>query len=155
MIGFIFGITFVICGFVAIMVGRNMSAMDRAIAGWPRAPGTITTSHLEDVQTTIRDNRGFSRRITVAAPIVKFTYTFQGRELQGDRVSRFDMAFTKEPLSRYPLGRAVMVYCDPDDPTTAYLEAPQSPAAKVFGVLGYAFVLLGIAVPLVARLLTP
>jgi len=154
MFGLIFGITFAICGLVAIMVGRSMSEKDRAIAGWPRAPGTITTSHLENVETTVKDNRGgFYRRITVPAPIVKYTYTADGRELQGDRVSRFHMAFTKDPLSRFPLGQAVSVYYDPNDPTTAYLEAPRSPAAKIFAILGWTFVLLGIVAPLVERLL--
>ncbi len=153
MFGLIFGITFAICGLVAIMVGRSVSEKDREIAGWPRAPGTITTSHLENVETTIRDNRGFYRRITVAAPRVKFTYTADGRELQGDQVSRYSMAFTKEPLSRYPLGLAVSVYYDPDAPLTAYLEAPRAPAAKIFATIGYAFVVIGIVGPLVAQLL--
>ncbi len=153
MFGLIFGITFAICGLVAIMVGRSMSEQDRAIAGWPRAPGTITTSHVEKVQNSIKDNRGFYRTITVPAPILKYTYTANGRELEGTQVSRYDMAFTPEPLSRYPLGKAVSVYYDPDAPTTAYLEAPRSPAAKLFAIIGYVFVLLGIVGPLVQRLL--
>ena len=151
MIGLIFGITFAICGLVAIMVARSMSEQDRTIAGWPRAPGMITTSRIENVQTTTRDNRGFSRRITVPAPVLKFTYTALGQEQQGDQVSRFGMAFTPDPLIRYPVGQAVMVYYDPAEPTTAYLEAPQSPASKIFAIIGSVFVLIGIAAPFVAR----
>lgn len=151
MFGLIFGITFAVCGLVAIMVGRSMSAQDRAIAGWPRAPGTITVSQIDDVQTHTRDYRGHMSRITVKAPIIKFSYTADGRELEGNQVSRYANAFGKDPLSRYPLGQAVQVYYDPRQPTTAYLEAPRSPAAKLFGVIGWVFVLLGIVAPLVER----
>lgn len=153
MFGLIFGITFAIGGLVAIMVGRSMSEQDRAIAGWPRAPGTITTSQIENVETTNRDYRGMYQRITTAAPVVRFAYNANERELKGDQISRFGMAFTPQPLSRYPLGKAVSVYYDPDAPTTAYLEAPVSPGAKIFSIIGYVFVVLGVAAPLIQRLL--
>lgn len=155
MFGLIFGIACAICGLVAIVVGRNMSEKDRAIAGWPRAPGTITTSQIENVLTSMptRDYNDRMVKISVPTPIIKFSYTADGRELQGDKISRYAHAFTKDPLNRYPLGAAVQVYYDPKEPTTAYLEAPRSPAAKIFGIMGWAFVLLGIVAPLVERAL--
>ena len=153
MFGLIFGITFALCGLVAIMVGRSMSAKDREIASWPRAAGTITTSHTELVESTYRDHRGFYRTTTAPASIVKFSYSANGRELHGDQISRYAQAFTKDPLGRYPLGHAVQVHYDPNDPTKAYLEAPRSPAATIFGILGWGLVVLGIIAPLVERLL--
>ena len=153
MFGLIFGITFAICGLVAIMVGRRMSEKDRAIAGWPRAPGTITTSEIQKVENLGKDNRGMYRTITIPAETVKFSYSANGRELQGDQVSRYGKAFTQDVLSKYPLGKAVQVYYDPKEPTTAYLEAPQSPASKMFGIMGWALVVIGILAPLVERAL--
>jgi hypothetical protein len=153
MFGLIFGITFAIGGLVAIMVGRSMSETDREIASWPRAPGTITSSQIENVETTIKDYRGMYQRATTPTPIVRFTYTVNDRELKGDQISRFGKAFTPQPLVRYPLGTAVSVYYDPDAPTTAYLEAPVSPGAKIFSIIGYVFVVLGVAAPLVQKLL--
>ena len=141
----VFGVTFALCGVGAIMLGRNLSAEDRAIAAWPRAPGTITTSQLEDVKRSVRDARGFYYDTTVATPVIRFTYTVDGRELQSDQVSKFGLAFTTEPLSQYPLGQAVSVYYNPDDPKTGYLEAPQTPSSVLFTFMGSAFVLLGFA----------
>ncbi len=153
MIGLIFGITFAICGLVAIMVGRRMSEADRAIASWPRAPGTITASSIEDVLTYDRDYRDRMVKFTRPTPVIKFSYTADGRELQGDQVSKYGAGLTKNPVSRYPLGTAVSVYYDPKNPATAYLEAPLSPAAKIFGILGWTFVVFGIAGTLLAQIL--
>src|SRR5689334_14358278 len=110
----IFGSVFVLTGLVPILLAAKTFAKDRAIAKWPRVPGKITSSSFEMNTSTGRDEDGYTRSYTTYVPVVHFTYTVEGRELQGDRLTRVTVASDKKPdVRRYAPGQEVQVYCDP------------------------------------------
>lgn len=149
MLALLVGGVFVLVGLAAILTARKAFAKDRAIASWPRAPGKITVSRIETSTRNVRDQQGYYREYTTHKPIVQFTYTVAGVELQGNQLARVVYVSYKKPdPSRYPPGKDVMVYYDPEDPKTAYLELHRSGAAVVLAVMGGVFTVIGILVPL-------
>lgn len=154
MFALIFGSVFVLAGGLAISVSRIAFKKDKAIAGWPRAPGKIISSRIETRTRNVRGQDGYYREHTSHEPIVEFTYEVAGFEHRGDRIARVVYPSNKRPdLGRYPAGQDVMVYYDPDDPKTAYLEIHRSGAAVVLFVMGVVFCAIGILVALLVTLL--
>jgi Protein of unknown function (DUF3592) len=144
----IFGSVFVLVGLVPIWLARRTFAKDRAISKWPRAPGTVTSATVRASSGRSKDPQGYYREYTVYQPVVQFTYTVDGRVLQGDRLARSVVSSTTRPdLSRYPAGQGVMVYYDPDDPSTGYLEVHRSTGAVFLTCFGALFVFVGVLVP--------
>lgn len=144
----LFGSIFLLTGLVPIWLSAKTFAKDRAIARWPRAPGTVTRAIIKSYTGTSRNQQGFSQSYTQHELLVEFTYTVDGCELQGNRLARAPMpSSTKPDLSRYPTGQAVMVYYDPNDPKTAYLEVHTSTGAVILTCFGGLFVGIGILVP--------
>lgn len=148
MFALVFGSTFVITGLIPIWLAMRAFAKDRAIARWPRAPGKVTMSRVDSRVASSRDADGYDRRYTLYDPIVQFTYSVDGRELQGNRLARVAISSSGVPdISRYPAGQEVLVFYDPNDPRTAYLEVRRSTGAVILSVLGGVFVVVGILVP--------
>ena len=153
MFHWIFGGVFVLVGLVPIALARTAFVRDRAIARWPRVPGKVTSSRVETRTSRSRDQQGFYRDYTVHQPIVEFTYTVAGAELKGDQIARESYWSTTKPdLSRYPPGADVLVYYDPDNPRTAYLELDFSIGAVILCVLGSVFITIGVLVAVLVSL---
>lgn len=149
MFALMFGSTFAVCGLVCILIARKAFARDRAIASWPRAPGTITSSDVSSYMKRTRDPQGYYRQHRVYQTIVHYTYTVGGRTYESDKIARFAPATNKKPdLSPYAPGTKVMVFYDPDDPATAYLKARRSGGAVVLSVAGGVFLTIGLLVPI-------
>jgi hypothetical protein len=114
-IGFLGAIGFLWVGMWIFVwdIGKLQQASDSR--DWPQADGTITISTIE--------MRGDEHR-----PHVEYTYTVAGIPYTSRQIS-FDI-FDKPGgqgriesiMARYPVGKAVTVYCDPNNPATAILE---------------------------------
>lgn len=144
----VFGSIFVLVGALPIWLAMRTFAKDRAIAQWPRAPGKVTSSSIVASTGSTKDPQGFVRQYTVYEPVVAFTYSVAGRELQGNQVQRaLVRSSTKPDISRYPAGADVLVYYDPSDPTIAYLEVHRSTGAVILTCFGGLFVFIGVLVP--------
>lgn len=126
-----------------VLLARRTFARDRAIAAWPRAPGVITHARVE---TSTRRRREDDRDIEYTAyePVLTYTYTVAGRELDGDRILPSG-AFTtgkseaQAYMDRYPVAKPVQVLYDPNEPTTAYLEVQRSTGAVILMAMGSVF----------------
>lgn len=148
MFALVFGSVFVVTGLVPLWLAARTFGKDRAIARWPRAPGTMTKATVTSRETRSKDPQGYMRTYTVFEPDVEFTYTVDGRELHGNQLARIVIPSTSMPdLGRYPVGQGVRVYYDPNDPKTAYLEVRRSTGAIILSVLGGVFVFVGVLVP--------
>lgn len=147
MLALLIGGIFMLFGLPAILIARTAFAKDRAIARWPRAPGRITSARVESRSYKSRDRQGYYSDYTAHTPIVQFTYTVDGRELQGDRLARVvESSNIKPDLSRYSPGQEVLVYYDPSAPETAYLELHRSIGAVILAAMGGLFVAIGLLV---------
>jgi hypothetical protein len=89
---------------------------------WPSTRGVITASTL----ATDNSNNGTNSSVTYGAS-VKYSYSVAGQPLTGTKVTFGDYS-TSNPAhansvrGRYPRGREVVVYYDPEDPSYAVLE---------------------------------
>jgi len=82
-------------------------------------------------------------------PRVRYAFAANGRSFVGERISFGDDtggANTQATLARYPVGREVTVYFDPDDPGDSVLER-EAPKGLLGGCLGIAaFAIVAVAV---------
>lgn len=87
---------------------------------WSSVNGKIVDSRTES------DAQG---RQTTYAPLIEYSYfvfenEFHGRAITADDQGGGTLAEAKKIAGRYPKGRAVVVYYDPDNPADALLERP-------------------------------
>jgi hypothetical protein len=100
----------------------------RQAAGWPVTPGRIIASGVESYIDWHRDNsdRGPPRRYY--KPSVVYRYEVNGHEYKGDRIatglkiSATIPALADRAARRYPVGTAVDVHYNPQDPGESVLE---------------------------------
>lgn len=113
------GVAVVIGGVAAFFIWMGAAERDRALAAqaWPTVPGTITESR-------VAESRGAKGRRESSA-IVRYTYAVDGTSYEGNRLSFIvatDSAASR--VARFRQGDRVEVHVNPNDPTTAVLEAP-------------------------------
>ena len=91
-----------------------------------QCPGHIVASRVGGAE----EWQGGSNKLTMFWPDVEYEYDLGGGKLTGNRIS---MAFTstsvhaevEKKIATYPLGKAVRVFYNADDPTDAYLKDPR------------------------------
>ncbi len=152
-------------GIVLLALGTVLSDLPHAVASprWPRTDGLVTTSEVRATGTST-DNEGY-------CPSVSYSYLVDGKLYTSDNVELMFLCSRTHPaaqvVQRYPAGKRVDVYYDPQDPAFAVLE-PGIPDNDVFllvlivasisaGALLFAFALLVISgvVALPRRALPP
>lgn len=120
--------------FVAIVMGAAGFLRALSQADWPAAPGVITAVDVENETITSPAAR--------QEMVVRITYGYRvdGEELTGNRVNlnpvpvEVDSEEGRRLLATYPVGTAVAVYYDPDDPASALLEREPSPMGFLAGL---------------------
>jgi hypothetical protein len=79
---------------------------------------------------TYKDDHGYNRSHTSYSPALRYGYTVNGQQLEGTELARVRSSTNRHAaearLAPYPVGKQVMVYCDPNDPNIAYLEVKRS-----------------------------
>jgi hypothetical protein len=107
----------------------------RRAARWPSTTGTVTASKVGSRKETDMDGKSSY----VNEPQVTYEYEVNGVSYQASRISlaeRIAGADVQATLSRYPAGKSVPVYYDPDDPEQAVLERAVPPTVgKGVGLL--------------------
>jgi hypothetical protein len=90
----------------------------RRVENWPSVPGTITTS---------RHHTGAGTK-TRSGVWIEYSYSVNGQEYKCQQIEPgVDLHFTTtDLLQRYPLGAAVTVYYDPQNPQDAVLRKKSS-----------------------------
>lgn len=138
----IVGVVFMLIGLPLIWLSLRAFARNGAPARWPQAPGVVTLSRLDESVSKQRDANGFDVDYTWYKPIVHYTYTVDGRVLEGKCIARSvdDVATTRDAARRYvdayPAQKAISVLYDPANPTNAFLTVAPSTGAVLLLVLG-------------------
>ncbi len=146
----IVGLSFLVAGLPFLWLARRIRARDRAIARWPRAPGTVTSSKLTTSTHRIEDaNTRLYSYQTWYSPSVQFTYVVAGQTYDGRSIARsLDEGLqTSEKSARriiapYPAGASIEVLYDPTNPKVAYLEVRGSAGPII--IAGIGLLLMGI-----------
>jgi hypothetical protein len=106
----------------------------RESRSWPTVKGRITQCDVvRKGGTTGRGVSNVRYEIELA-----YSYTVDGKRFRGDRMQVFGVSHkfeddAQEHARQYPVGKAVPVYYNPDDPEDAVLEPGIVPSASVQG----------------------
>jgi Protein of unknown function (DUF3592) len=148
--GALAGILFAALAYVCLREGARRRSRADAIAASSPAAGTVLESSV-----FARVDRGGEGGTNVwYIPRVRYAYQVAGVAYEGDVVqvglAEFGHRTEQHALAhvaRYPVGAAVSVYCDPDDPRIAALETGQVGAGgKTFaGILLSLVALMAVA----------
>lgn len=144
--GFIAGVLLIGIGIIFIQRGRGTRRLARASTQWPVTDGKILAAH---VATKTHQVPG--SRYLYYVPQARYSYEVAGRRYEGDVIRAGIEQFgyggevqAQAQIARYPVGATVPVHYDPDNPSTAVLEAAEVGGARnILG--GGIFVLLGIS----------
>ncbi len=127
----------------------------RAAGRWPQTQGTVTASRVASRRTAPGDLAYTSRDTEMTSePFVEYEYAVKGRTFRCSRLSVAERAPGSEReriLARYPVGAAVTVSYDPEDPSRAVLERTLPLGTMFLG--GWAVMLLLLGGPLLAAFL--
>ncbi|MEK7560409.1 MAG: DUF3592 domain-containing protein [Patescibacteria group bacterium] len=126
---------------LTIFLGIPMATNAFESKGWPTVDGVITVSNF----TTNQDRDDGS--VTYGASIA-YDYTVNGAAHTGSTVhfgqySTSDPSYGRGIVSRYPVGKQVRVFYDPDDPAKSVLESGAGWSSFMVAGIGLLFTLLG------------
>lgn len=121
---------------------------------WPTVPGIIMSSKVvktDRLETnTLPNRKGMVSRI-VYLPTVAYNYTVEGRKYHSNKVFLWMDAEdfhkpknAKKIVDRYPVGKEVTVYYNPENIGEAILETKIKFTHTVFPGIGVLFVVLGV-----------
>jgi hypothetical protein len=115
---------------LALMIGNKMWELKKA-RSWSQTTGRIVKSKIETQRHRFQGEAETIKNV----PAVEYEFKAGGRTVYGSRIAIGDDsggANTEATLARYPVGREVTVYYDPDDPTQCVLErgGPQLSTAE-------------------------
>lgn len=140
----IWGLAFVFVGVEVIVMMLVMASLGRASWRWPRAPGRILQSYVQ--QTGNGDYR----------TCISYRYQADGTDYECDTIGYFGKTISgmrdsyeiyRADVLRFPIGLEVDVFYDPSQPPVAVLERGANPgdvaACCLFGVV---FIIAGIAI---------
>ena len=117
-------ILFLLTIYFLTIQGNNEVNLAKRSADWPAVDGVIVESEQESYYRRSRRSSGY-----VHIAKVTYSYTVDGQIYQtypvsiGEpRVESIDQKNVQLVLDKYPLGKEVKVYYDPENPETAVLE---------------------------------
>lgn len=128
------------------MIYRSVQDRKKARASltWPSTQGRVIESRVIESRST--DSDGDTS--TTYRPYIKYEYQVVGSVFTSDKlavgpaVSTSNYRKSEEKVRQMPIGAAVTVYYNPDDPTDAVLE--QRSNAKLLMILGIVFAAVGL-----------
>ena len=119
--GFTSGLLFLAIGVGAIVGGMYLVKVAGASKSWPSAPGVITESIVENASSRSSDEVSYIAKIS-------YRYTVNDVEHWSSGVSFADLqssspGFVQKTVDRYPVGKEVVVFYNPEEPDKAVLES--------------------------------
>jgi hypothetical protein len=120
-------------GLILVVIWSTLRKRARRTLTWPQVPGKILESKV------VSSSDGES---TIAQ--ILYSYEVNGIPLQSRSVGASGMMTASDIVGRYPVGRAVQVFYDPELPGSAVLERNASALALIL-VMAIASVLAGLA----------
>jgi hypothetical protein len=136
---------FYLVGVIFILMALINTKRAKASLTWPSAQGRITSSQVAEHSD---EDYGDSYR-----PKVEYEYGVAGRTYSGKRIAfgptgSLSEARVRATAESYKVGTTVEVFYNPARPDDATLERRATRTNVIFYIFGVAFILFGIAVPL-------
>jgi hypothetical protein len=115
------GMLFVVAGIAFAFIGYTSYQSGMESKNWPVANGSVIQSKIE--KRTETTGTGTSKRKVVKSyAVVKYTYAVGNRDYQSSRITFGQSKDAYKTVSRYPKGKNIQVYYDPENPAQAVLE---------------------------------
>ncbi|MFN2148626.1 MAG: DUF3592 domain-containing protein [Anaerolineales bacterium] len=133
-------------GVIAVaIIGYSILRGQRS-RSWPQVTGSVLSSSISTHESTDDDG---STTTTYGVDLI-YRYSVGGQEYQGTRRTFTDVATSSRKravkiLESYPQGATVMVYYDPQKPSSCVLEPGVGWISYLFLALGFVFLLFGLA----------
>jgi len=133
-------------GIVMIAWGGYEIKGSRESGSWPNVQGTITSS---DVSKRITRDSNHRKRTTYY-PKVGFQYQVDGRRYASSRIAfgtgdtGGSAKWARKVVNKYPVGKTVTVYYNPQDPQYGVLESGITWRSIIFLLAGIAFFAAGV-----------
>lgn len=145
---FIDSVTFGFMGLLLCFIHGNLLKKDRSRKSWPSVTGQVTSATAPRVVVSSYGKHGREYR-TKYIPHVKYSYTVDGTAYHGELDVSYDGWYFRSRanhlLERYPVGKEVTVYHDPQEPKSSVLE--RSSVRSIIGlVAGVLISLFSIAI---------
>jgi hypothetical protein len=128
----------VVGGLLCGLGHKRARTRSEAAERWLTAPGTVIEAGV---------SRGGSSRSAYYSPVVRYSYEVNGKTRQGTRL-RFGMVTTQgrggaeKILAPYPVGGAIDVRYNPDNPDDSVLEPARVGRNLLFGAIACALLIL-------------
>ncbi len=141
------GLGLVIVGAAILNYGLGQITQAKKSAGWPFVTGTVIKSEKEK-HTTTEDTKSNKKNVTYYLAMITYEYQIDGNTHTSDRVAfgGRDRNQTVEYLNKYPAGKSVAVYYDPDRPEEAVLEKGLKKKSYTIPIVGAVFIILGLLI---------
>jgi len=139
---FLAGLIFFVVGAIILFFGYSWYKKAKDTESWPETEGIVLYS---EVNSHVSDGS------TMYKPIVKYTYSVNGKEFTSSKYSygeysSSDSDFAYEIVDLYPKGKKVSVYYNPSKPYKAVLETGVGFMIYIPLVLGVIFSAIGLLV---------
>lgn len=142
------GILLIIVGIVFAIMGGRILKNANASSAWPTVQGEVTKSKVEKKTERVKRD-GVSRVQTTFSANVQYRYAVEGLTYSGGKVSFGDHGGSQEHarqvVSRYPVGKTVEVFYDPQKPEAAVLESGAAWSSYLVLGIGMGSIIAGIA----------
>ena len=148
----LFGLLFVALGIAISVWGAVLLTRAKASVSWPSVEGKIIAASVKTQTATPSGGRTRATSRTYKAN-VSYEYSVGGTRYSSDKVSfgeygDSDPEHARGIVGRYPAGKTVQVYYNPEKPDVAVLEPGASWSSYVPLGVGILFALAGVAVSL-------
>lgn len=134
---------FIVAGALMSFFGVRQFMQAKASAAWPTVTGVITVAELGKQMGNERDES------TTYSADISYDYLVNDRSyvngaVSFDGVKSSDPATARRILKRYPVGKQVAVYYNPNDPQDAVLEPGLHGGSWFLPLFGALFVAVGV-----------
>ena len=142
-------IFFAVAGLMMLLMQWGSRRLARQAASWPQVEGRVVRSETESFLS--RSGQTHGPRVRLYEPVIEYAYRVEGREYHsaqlsfGGELASGNRAGADETVARYPVGSAVQVHYDPQNPSQAVIDLkvalalPGLALAAVFLVLAAFF----------------
>lgn len=140
----VFAIIFICIGVGVTILGSRVLKKSKASTGWPTVEGTVTSA-----ETRIARHPAGDRARSSTKAVVVYSYSVEGIKYSSDRISFVQDGAgsgheAHQIVRRYPFGKKVKVYFNPDDPRVSVLEPGMSLSSFMPLGAGVVFIIVGV-----------
>lgn len=144
---------FIVGGWASRDALTGLFQANNEVKRWILVEAHITQSYLDETYETTGSIRGMTiSHEWVYRPVVNYTYNFEGKEYAGSKIKLLDLRGENKNkyqaiVDKYPLGKKVTVFVNPQQPSDACLERTVDYEGTIaLAIFGGVFAIIGLGI---------